>query len=227
MNRFGRGIKLLRVVLIFCFFGAYPVAAQTSKWLEDRPGTVLKYSGTLKIGDKDEKPVTKMVTVAPGYMDEKTKETWIVHDMTTEAAGKKKRAVRYYAVRKDGIYLVAEAKKPGKSPKLLDPAYMILPLPVEQGKTWSGTLKNKLKITLENTIQDKSVDISIMGKQVKAIHIKSTGSAKVFGMTTTLDKEYWFVPGIGTVREIQKQKIADTETLTKLELKEINSPEAK
>jgi hypothetical protein len=197
------------------------IMAGTNQWIESRPGTILRYTGEIRISDK-KNPIWKTVEVVDEYYDAESKETWIVHKIVKEISGTRESQLRYYAIRENGIFQVAQKDTETSSLQILTPSSLILPLPVGMIRSWSVTTKQPPKQQMQYNLKDLQTEIRIKDSTYRCLYIEGEGTVTTLGMTHSVQKKIWCTPELGIVREIHLQKVGQSSTETVLELTEIS-----
>ena len=210
-------IKNSTIYILFICFIMIQAPAKAVPFFPDKPGEVLDYQGTIKIGS-DSRTITKTLTVHKPYLDTKSQKTWIVHEISIVAAGKNELQVSYFEVRTDGVYCVAEATALDQKPHILDPAYLVIPLQVKPGSQWQTDRKNKgKKISLEYKVLG-SEPVTAGQNIYDCMIMKATGEAKVMGLSIPMERTEWLNADIGLIQQITTQTISNTKTITTLKL---------
>jgi len=186
-------------------------------YLPDVPGTTLLYTGTMLIGEKT-KVITKTITVLDPFQDEKSGEIWTVHEERLSVVGKDTLKIKYYAFRKDGIYLVAQARNAGSKLRRLKSPQILLKLPPGRGDSWVASFKEKKKkILISYSLDDLAATVEIDGRSYHCLHIRGTGEASVLGVQVPLTVDMWMNETYGLLREVNHRTVRGTETVTTLD----------
>jgi len=211
-------MKFRFVFFIFCVTLSFGTA-YAAPYLRDTPGEVIDYVGEVKIGDKTQS-VSQIIKVLEPIIHPDTSEKLIVHQVHVTVAGEEDTIVKYYAVRENGIYLIAEAEAPGKKLKNYKKPVQVYPLPFLSKSKWNMDIQmGKKKINLEYQVENLSEKINIGITDYTAVHISGKGMAKAFLMKIPMAEERWVHKEMGTIKSISKQTILKLEAITTLTLK--------
>ena len=180
---------------------------------------MIEYAGEMQISDETQS-VSKRIKVLEPIIHPETSEKLIVHQVIFTAAGKEDTIVKYYAVRENGIYVIAEAKAPGKKLKSYKEPAQVFPLPFLKNSKWKVDIQaSKKKINLSYEVVSLSEKITMGTMDYDAVHIKGKGMAKAFLMEIPMAEDRWVHKELGTIKSISKQTILKLETTTTLTLK--------
>ena len=197
-------MKFSSVFFIFCVILSVG-AANAAPYLPDAPGQVIEYIGEMKIGDETQS-VSQTIKVLEHIIHPDTSEKLIVHQVYVTAAGEEDTIVKYYAVREYGIYLIAEAKAPGKKLKNYKEPVQVYPLPLLNKSKWKTDIQTgKKKINLEYQVESLSEKINIGLTDYTAVHISGKGIAKAFLMKIPMAEDRWVNKEMGTIKSISKR----------------------
>ena len=211
-------MKFSSAFSIFCILISVDTA-YAAPYLPDTPGLVIEYIGEMKIGDETHS-VSKRIKVLEPMIHPDTSEKLIVHQVNFTAEGKEDKIVKYYAVRENGTYIIAEAKAAGKKLNYYKTPQQVSPLPVLGNSKWKMDIQTgRKKIILEYQVESLSEKITVGTTDYNAVHISGKGMAKVFLMEIPVNEERWVHRDLGTIKSIIKQTIAKIEATTTLTLK--------
>ncbi len=185
-------------------------------YLVTETGKILTYSGQIKIED-DVKDMSMTIEVLEPY--ERDEMKWTVHKVEVNSAGQKNLQFKFYEIREDGIYCVAESKKSEEKPDVLDKPYMVLPIPPQTEKSWKiETKEGSKKTKLTSVIQAVDVKLEKDDRTFNTIHIISEGTASAFGMDIPTKRESWHTKELGMIRQVTTQVIMSKKTTAELNL---------
>ena len=211
-------MKFSSAFFIFCIFILVDTA-YAAPYLPDTPGLVIEYIGEMKIGDETES-VSKIIKVLEPMNHPDTLEKLIVHLVNIKVAGEEDKIVKYYAVRENGIYIIAEAKASGKKLNTYKTPQQVNPLPMLEKSKWKMDIQaGRKKIILEYQVESLSEKITVGTMDYNAVHISGKGIAKAFLMEIPVEEDRWVHKDLGTIKSITKQTIAKIEATTTLTLK--------
>jgi len=211
-------MKFRSVFFIFCVILSGG-ATYAAPYLPDTPGQVIEYIGETKIGDETQ-PVSQIITVLEPIIHTDTSEKLIVHKVNITIAAEEDTIVKFYAVREHGVYLIAEAKAPGKKLEYYKEPVQVYPLPLLNKSKWKMDLQTgKKKLNLEYQVENLSEKINIGITEYTAVHISGKGMGKAFLMKIPMAEDRWVNKEVGTIKSISKQTILKFEAITTLTLK--------
>lgn len=122
----------------------------------------------------------------------------------------------------DGVYLVSQVVNEKRY--TLNPPLPIGLWPNEAGKTiaWNGTgLSDNPNLELETTITAKGMmEVDTASGRVKAYRVDISTRPKGGGGNPAADSSYWFAPGKGVVRNVDKLLVQNVYRKTTMKLKE-------
>lgn len=118
---------------------------------------------------------------------------------------------RFFAEAHDGVGLIAEQKAGQAEPKLVEPPDMMLPYPVELGKTWQSKVKTEVidpgtEIATTETIESLADAITVQAGTFRCLRVRSVGSVRKEdpqlpgGAEITIDVTAWYAADIGAVQ---------------------------
>ncbi|MBN1356052.1 hypothetical protein JXA40_07250 [bacterium] len=183
-------------------------------YLVSEPGTVLKYTGTMVI-DGEKKDISKILRVLEPFRDAGSGEFRTVHEEIVTMREQEYRKVKYYQVRPDGIFLIAESEETGGDPVFFSEPLLWLKLPPETAVTWkSGIREKKKKISVDYEILDRADSLILHGETYRCVHIRGTGEAKVMGVQIPMKIEMWIHPDYGVIQEINHRVVGKSNSTT-------------
>lgn len=122
----------------------------------------------------------------------------------------------------DGVYLVSQVVNQKRY--TLSPPLPIGLWPNEAGKTiqWNGTgLSDDPNLELQTTITSKGMmEVDTASGRVKAYRVDVSTRPKGGGGNPAADSSYWFAPGKGVVRNVDKLLVQNVYRKTTMKLKE-------
>lgn len=125
-------------------------------------------------------------------------------------------------VLEDGVYLVSQVVNEKRY--TLNPPLPIGLWPNEAGKsiTWNGTgLSDDPSLELETTITAKGMmEVDTASGRVRAYRVDISTRPKGGGGNPAADSSYWFAPGKGVVRNVDKLLVQNVYRKTTMKLKE-------
>ena len=131
--------------------------------------------------------------------------------------------VTFIADDETGIYYFANQNSAQKKPVVMNPIQYLIKYPVQQGASWKQQSTGfemvndkKLPVTLQAFIESENEIVSVpAGVFAKCLKIRMTGS--VAGATGNpefkLENQLWYAPGLGMIKQIQKEERLDTKPL--------------
>jgi hypothetical protein len=126
-----------------------------------------------------------------------------------------------FRVSDDGVYLVSQVVNQKRY--TLNPPLPIALWPNEDGKTieWNGTgLTDDPNLDLETTITAKGMmEVDTASGRVKAYRVDISTRPKGGGGNPAADSSYWFAPGKGVVRNVDKLLVQNVYRKTTMKLK--------
>ena len=211
-------MKFSSAFSIFCVMISVD-ATYAAPYLPDTPGQVIEYIGEIKFGDETQ-PVSMTINVLKPIIHPDTSEKLIVHQVNFTADGKEDKVVKYYAVRENGIYIIAKAKAPGRKLRNYKTPQQVFPLPFLEKNKWQMDAQEGMKkINLEYQVESLSEKVNVGISDYNAVYISGKGMAKVFMMEIPMAEYRWVHKEMGTIKSISKQTIANIEATTTLTLK--------
>ena len=211
-------MKFRSVFFIFCTTLSCG-ATYAAPYFPDTPGLVIEYIGEMQISDETQS-VSQRIKVLEPIIHPETSEKLIVHQVIVTAASEEETVVKFYAVRENGIYVIAEAKAPGGKLKSYEKPQQVFPLPFLKNSKWNMNIQtSKKKINLDYQVVSLSETVTIGTRDYDAVHITGKGVAKAFFMKIPMAEDRWVHKEMGTIKSISKQTILKLETTTALTLK--------
>ncbi|MBN1549936.1 hypothetical protein JW979_00645 [bacterium] len=176
-------------------------------YLPDVKGQIYILDGSVDILGKST-PSKKIIKVMDNYTDTESGEVWIVHDITISGL-KSESVFRYYAIRSDGVYCMAECASLDKKPDRLKEPYLVFPLPPENGKSWNINISGKAELNMTYTIEDFESSIILGDKTFHCVKVTGVGVASVLGMKIPVTQEKYFHSAHGVIMDTLIQKFSE------------------